>query len=83
MAKKKAKQAQKQVAEPKSLLKMWHERTAQIADTDGQSLNAADVSRVIRVSMLALADMAKRKETTDLEAVELLVSEFRDCRERS
>ena len=78
MAKKKAKQAPS-----KSLLKKWHERTAQIADTDGQTLNAADVSRVIKISMIALADMARKNETTDLQAVDLLLAEFRDCRERN
>ena len=76
MAKKKAKQASS-----KSLLKKWHERTAQIADTEGQTLNAADVSRVIKTSMKGLADLVDSLQATDLEAVELLLSEFRECRE--
>jgi len=76
MAKKKAKQAPS-----KSLLKKWHERTAQIADTEGQTLNAADVSRVIKTSMKGLADLVDSLQATDLEAVELLLSEFRECRE--
>ena len=76
MAKKKAKQAPS-----KSLLKKWHERTAQIADTEGQSLNAADVSRVIKTSMKGLADLVDSMQATDLEAVELLLAEFRECRE--
>lgn len=76
MAKKKAKQAPS-----KSLLKKWHERTAQIADTEGQTLNAADVSRVIKTSMKGLADLVDSLQATDLEAVELLLAEFRECRE--
>lgn len=76
MAKKKAKQAPS-----KSLLKKWHERTAQIADTEGQTLNAADVSRVIKTSMKGLADLVDSMQATDLEAVELLLAEFRECRE--
>ena len=76
MAKKKAKQAPS-----KSLLKKWHERTAQIADTEGQTINAADVSRVIKTSMKGLADLVDSLQATDLEAVELLLAEFRECRE--
>jgi ABC-type transporter Mla MlaB component len=76
MAKKKAKQAPS-----KSLLKKWHERTAQIADTEGQAINAADVSRVMKTSMKGLCDLVDSMQATDLEAVELLIAEYRECRE--
>ena len=76
MAKNKAKQAPS-----KSLLKKWHQATAQVADTPEQSLNAADVSRVIKSSMKALSDLVDSMQATELEAVELLIAEFRECRE--
>lgn len=77
MSKKKAAKQKPQ----KSLLKLWHERTAQIADTEGQAINATDVSRVMKASMKSLCDIVDSMQATDLEAVELLIAEFRECRE--
>lgn len=76
MAKKKAKQAPS-----KSLLKKWHERTAQIADTEGLQINAAVCSRVKKIGFQALSELVDSMESTELEAVELLIAEFRECRE--
>lgn len=65
------------VKKPKSLLKKWHETTAQIADTQGQSINAADASRVIKTSMQAAAQLCATMQATELEVVEMVIKELR------
>ncbi len=77
-----AKKSAKKLAKPsKTLLKRWHEQTSKISDCYGIKDNAADTSRVIKSSFNALAQMVDDLQLTELEAVELLVSELRDARE--
>ncbi len=75
-----AKKSAKVVGKPsKTLLKRWHEQTAKIADMERLVINAADTSRVMKCSFNALARMIDDLQITELEAVELLVSELRDA----
>jgi hypothetical protein len=75
-----AKKSAKKLAKPsKTLLKRWHEETAKIVDQEGVKINAAENSRVIKCSFNALARMISELQITELEAVELLVSELRDA----
>ena len=80
MAKKGSKTSANKLAKPsKTLLKRWHEETAKIADMERLVINAADTSRVMKCSFNALARLIDDLQVTELEAVELLVSELRDA----
>jgi hypothetical protein len=77
-----AKKSANKLAKPsKTLLKRWHEETAKIVDLEGVKINAAENSRVIKCSFHALARMIDNFQVTELEVVELLVSELRDAYE--
>jgi len=73
-----AKKSAKKLAKPsKTLLKRWHEETSKIVDHAGVQINAAENSRVIKCSFRALAHMIQEMQATELEAVELLITELR------
>lgn len=73
-----AKKSAGKLAKPsKTLLKRWHEQTAKIADMERLVINAADTSRVMKCSFHALAHMIQEMQATELEAVELLITELR------
>lgn len=77
MAKKKAAKTGKKVAaQPKTLLKQWHELAAVMTDTAGLKINAAETSRVIDVSFDALAKLVTTGKATTIQAVQLLIQKF-------